>query len=83
MLRKMGLDPKSVDPSEVRKDYESMLSRKLQLEKTYKSAEKETETLKQKMANVEQYIGYDKMHNTEKIRESAPEQDQQHKPFQL
>ena len=83
MLRKMGLDPKSVDPSEVRKDYESMLSRKLQLEKTYKSAEKETETLKQKMANVEQYIGYDKMHNPEKKRESAPEQDQQHKPFQL
>ena len=83
MLRKMGLDPKSVDPSEVRKDYESMLSRKLQLEKTYKSAENETETLKQKIANVEQYIGYAKMPNPEKKRESAPEQDQQHKPFQL
>ena len=81
MLRKMGLDPKSVDPSEVRKDYESMLSRKLQLEKTYKSAEKEAESLKQKLSNVEQYIGYDKMHSPEKNRESAPEQDHEHKPF--
>ena len=56
MLRKMGLDPISVNPDEVRKDYESMLSRKLQLEKTYKSAENEAESLKQKLSNVEQYV---------------------------
>ncbi|MCR5128858.1 MAG: rlx protein, partial [Lachnospiraceae bacterium] len=59
MLQKMGLDPKSVDPAEIRADYEAMLERKSVLEKTYKSAEKEAKELQQKMENVSQYIGQD------------------------
>lgn len=57
MLRKMGLDPKSVNVDEIRADYESMQSRKSVLERTYKTAEKEAKTLQQKYSNVEQYLG--------------------------
>ena len=57
MLRKMGLDPKFVDPDEIRRDYNAMQARKADLEKKYKSAEKEAKSLQQKSANVEQYIG--------------------------
>ena len=53
----MGLDPKSVKPSEIRADYETMLTRKTILEKTYKSAEKEAQNMQQKLNNVEQYLG--------------------------
>ena len=59
MLLKMELDPKSVNPAEIRTDYEAMQSRKAILEKTYKTAEKEAQSLQKKMANVEQYIEID------------------------
>ena len=69
MLIKMGLDPKSVNAAEIRADYEAMQARKATLERTYKSAEKETKTLQQKMANVEQYVGKDNSrdHNQQQI----------------
>ncbi|MBR4342473.1 MAG: rlx protein, partial [Lachnospiraceae bacterium] len=63
MLRKMGLDPKSVEPSEIRADYEAMQSRKTILEKTYKSAENEVQSLQQKMDNVQKYVGRDSSHD--------------------
>ena len=69
MLRKMGLDPKSVNPAEIRADYEAMLIRRASLENTYKSAEKETKALQQKMANVEQYVGKDNSHIHERSEE--------------
>ena len=74
MLRNMGLDPISVNPDEVRKDYESMLSRKLQLEKAYKSAEKETESLQQKLSNVEQYVEYGHSRDNTSISKVSNEQ---------
>ena len=84
MLRKMGLEPKSVDPSEIRKDYESMLSKKLQLEQTYKAAEKEVNSLQQKLTNVEQYVGRDT--STTQLRHQKepqlPEQDHKDNPTQ-
>ena len=57
MIRKMGLDPKSVDPAEIRADYDAMQSRKAMLEKTYKTAEKDAKDLHQKLTNIENYIG--------------------------
>ena len=59
MLQKSGLDPKSVNPDEIRKDYETMQSHKFDLEKSYKTAEKEANSLKQKLSNIEQYMGKD------------------------
>ena len=55
----MGLDPQSVNATEIRADYEAMQDRKATLEKTYKSAEKEAQSLQQKIANVEQYLNKD------------------------
>ena len=57
MLRQMGLDPKSVNPAEIRADYDAMQSRKAMLEKTYKTAEKDAKDLHQKLTNIENYIG--------------------------
>ena len=59
MLRKMGLDPKSINADEIRADYNAMLTRKADLEKAYKAAEKDASELQHKIANVEKYIGID------------------------
>lgn len=59
MLQKSGIDSKSVNSDEIRKDYETMQSRKFNLEKSYKTAEKEATSLKQKLSNIEQYMGKD------------------------
>ena len=69
MLRKMGLDPKYVDPAEIRADYEAMQARRATLERTYKSADKETKALQQKISNVLKFIE----HN------SSAKHSQQHK----
>lgn len=73
MLRKMGLDPKSVNPVEIRADYEAMQTRKATLERTYKSAEKEVKALQQKLINVEQYVGRDSSHDHH-LQQSMPPQ---------
>ena len=65
MLRKMGLDPKSVNPAEIRADFETMQTHKISLEKIYKGTEKEIKALQQDMTNVVQYIVH-KQHNTKK-----------------
>ena len=57
MLLKMGLAPESVNPAEIRKDYEAMQMRKTTLENAYKSTEKEANELKQKLNNIEQFVG--------------------------
>lgn len=56
MLQKFGLDPKSVNAEEIRKDYEAMQARKAELEDTYKFAEKEVQSSKQNLTNIEQYL---------------------------
>ncbi|WP_289391603.1 hypothetical protein [uncultured Phocaeicola sp.] len=56
MLKKFGLDPKSVNAEEIRKDYEAMQARKAELEDTYKFAEKEVQSSKQNLTNIEQYL---------------------------
>ena len=76
MLQKIGVDPKSVDADEIRADYQKMLARKSALENTYKSAEKEAKSPQQKYANVEQYLGSDKMFEDKPLNRSSKE-----KPF--
>ena len=73
MLLKMGLSPKSVNAAEIRADYEKMMSRKAELERTYKIAEKEAKALAQKLSNVEQYIGQD-LSRTQPSRQKKTEQ---------
>ena len=85
MLQKMGLDPKSVNVEEIRADYDAMQARKINLEHIYKRAEKETQSLEQKLVNAKQYIGYD-MENEQHIQRqpltSGPGQDK-HKKIRL
>ena len=76
MLRQMGLDPKSVNPAEIRSDYEAMQARRAVLEMTYKSADKEAQSLQQKMANVEQYIGQGR--TTEQLQQQLRQETQDH-----
>ncbi|WP_198014787.1 hypothetical protein [Oribacterium sp. NK2B42] len=64
MLRKMGIDPQSFNPSEIRADYEAMQARKSTLKKTYNAAEKDMRSLQQNMINVEQYIDQRKQHES-------------------
>lgn len=59
MLRKLGLDPKSVNLSEIQADYKAMQARKATLDKTYKSAEKEAKDLQGKSDNVQHFLGYE------------------------
>ena len=70
MLRKMGLDPKSVNPAEIRADYEAMQLHKATLERTYKTAEKEAKALQQKIVNVEHFIGHDIAEYTQQQRKA-------------
>ena len=85
MLQKMGLDPKSVNVEEIRADYDAMQARKINLEQIYKRAEKEAQSLEQKLVNVKQFIGYD-MENEQHIQRqpltSGPGQDK-HKKIRL
>ena len=74
MLRQMGLDPKSVNPKEIRSDYETMQARKTELEKTYKSSEKDVKQLWQQLSNVKQYIGMD---NSREDRKTTLRQNEQ------
>ena len=64
MLQKMGLDPKSVSTDEIRKDYEAMQRHKLVLENTYKSAERDANTLRQNLFNVEKYLVQNTSHDS-------------------
>ncbi|MBR3516863.1 MAG: hypothetical protein IKO10_11165 [Lachnospiraceae bacterium] len=76
MLLKMGLDPKSVNAAEIRADYEAMQACKADLEKKYKSAEKDAKDLQQKLSNVEQYVGHD-LYRTQPDRQKEPKQSSQ------
>jgi len=59
MLRKLGLDSKSVNLSEIQADYKAMQARKATLDKTYKSAEKEVKDLQEKSDNIQHFLGYE------------------------
>lgn len=56
MLRNMGLDPNHVNVTDIRTDYEDMLSRKNILETRYITSEKEARILQQSLSNVIQYV---------------------------
>ena len=56
MLKRFGIDTKNLDIEKLRSDYNSLYSKKQTLQKTYKSAEKETADLNRKLANLNQYL---------------------------
>lgn len=56
MLKRFGINPKTVDVEKLRSDYNALYSKKQELQKTYKSAEKETADLNRKLDNLNQYL---------------------------
>ncbi len=56
MLKRLGFNPKNVDVEKLRSDYNALYSKKQALQKTYKSAEKETADLNRKLNNLNQYL---------------------------
>ncbi len=56
MLKRLCIDTKNLDVEKLRNDYNSLYSKKQTLQKTYKSAEKETADLNRKLANLNQYL---------------------------
>ena len=56
MLKRLGIDTKSLDVEKLRNDYNALYSKKETLRKTYQSAEKEIITLTQKWDNLNRYL---------------------------
>ena len=56
MLKRFGIDTKNLDVEKLRSDYNALYSKKQTLQKTYKSAEKETADLNRKLDNINQYL---------------------------
>ncbi len=56
MLKRFGIDPKTLDVEKLRSDYNALYSKKQILQKTYQSAEKEAADLNQKLNNLNQYF---------------------------
>ena len=64
MLKRLSIDTKNLDVEKLRSDYNSLYSKKETLQKTYKSAEKETADLKRKLTNLNQYLDRFAKHQT-------------------
>lgn len=58
MLKRFGINPKNIDVEKLRSDYNALYSKKQVLQKTYKSAEKETADLNRKLDNLNQYLNH-------------------------
>ncbi|GFI45358.1 hypothetical protein IMSAGC019_00669 [Lachnospiraceae bacterium] len=56
MLKRLGIDTKNLDVEKLRSDYNTLYSKKTELQKTYKSAEKERNILAQKLNNINLYL---------------------------
>ena len=57
MLKRFGINPKNLDLEQLQADYNALQAKKTELQKTYKSAEKEVADLNPKLANIKQYLG--------------------------
>ncbi len=56
MLKRYGINPKTLDVEKLRSDYNALYSKKQALQATYKSAEKEAADLNRKLDNLNQYL---------------------------
>lgn len=72
MLKRFEINPKNLDLEQLQSDYNALLAKKAELQKTYKSAEKGISDLNRKLSNIRQYLG----------QEQTPEQSTDKKPEQ-
>lgn len=72
MLKRFGINPKNLDLEQLQSNYHALQTKKSELQKTYKSSEKEITDLNRKLANINQYLG----------QEQTPERTETKKPEQ-
>ena len=72
MLKRFGINRKNLNLEQLQADYNALQNKKAELQKTYKSAEKEIADLNHKLANINQYLG----------QEQIPERNEPKKPEQ-
>jgi hypothetical protein len=56
MLKRFGIEPKSVDVEKLRRQYNALYAKRESLQKTYKSTEKEVNALTRKLDNLNHYL---------------------------
>ena len=71
MLKRLGVDTKNLDIEKLRSDYNALDSKKTELQKTYKSAEKEHNLLSRKLDNLNQYFDRTQPQRTELENQTA------------
>lgn len=72
MLKRFGINPKNLNLEQLQADYNALQTKKTELLKTYKSAEKEIADFNSKLVNIKQYLG----------QEQTPERAEAKKPEQ-
>ena len=60
MLKRYGIKTATLDVTKLQAEYDAMVFRKVQLKKTYQTAEKEATEAEKQLRNVEQYLGIEK-----------------------
>ena len=74
MLKRLGINPKTLDIDKLRSEYNALYSKKETLQNTYKSAEKDINALNRKLDNLNQYLNRTPIQ--QQTAEKKPEKDQ-------
>ena len=74
MLKRLGMNPKTLDIDKLRNEYNSLYSKKETLQKTYKSAVKEINALNRKLDNLNQYLNRNS--SVQQTNDRNPKKDQ-------
>ena len=74
MLKRLGINPKTLDIEKLHNEYNSLYSKKETLQKTYKSAEKEINAFNRKLDNLNQYLN--RTSQVQQINDRKTEKDQ-------
>lgn len=56
MLERYHIDVKRMDVEQMKRDYEILVAKKMELQKTYKSAQKEIKDIEKRIDNIRHYI---------------------------
>ena len=68
MLKRFGINPKNLDLEQFQADYNALQAKKAELQRTYKSAEKEIADLNRKLTNINQYLGQEQTSERNKTK---------------
>ena len=73
MLKRFGIDLRTLDVEKLRGEYNALYSKKETLQNTYKSAEKDINALSRKLDNLNQYLD---RNLEQQISDKKPEKNQ-------